>query len=130
MFMDLKEVVPDPIKGNPDVAFRVEFSRLDAERGFIESQDRETAMLAMLTGDEELLSQSSSLDYSECANRLLPPLATCPPSHLPLHLHCPFSPPFSSLHWPRAALLTRAHVAPVSPPPAHLPRYRLAGTPI
>ena len=85
MFMDLKEVVPDPIKGNPDVAFRVEFSRLDAERGFIESQDRETAMLAMLTGDEELLSQSSSLDYSECANRLLPPLATCPPYSLCLH---------------------------------------------
>ena len=40
MFVDLKEIVPDPIKGNPDVVCEIEFSRLDAERGFIESQVR------------------------------------------------------------------------------------------
>ena len=65
MFCDLKEVVPDPIKGNPDVHCEIEFSRLDAERGFIESQDREQAMLAMLTGDETLMAQSSNLDFDE-----------------------------------------------------------------
>ena len=54
MFVDLKEVVPDPIKGNPDVVCELEFSRLDCERGFIEAQDREQAMLAMLTGDDTL----------------------------------------------------------------------------
>lgn len=60
MFVDLKEVVLDPIKGMPDIDCHLELSRLDAERGFVESQDRDQAMLAMLTGDADLMAQVRS----------------------------------------------------------------------
>ncbi len=65
MFVELKELVLDPIRGNPDINVYYELSRLDAERAFIEAQDREQAILAMLTGDKQLLSQSSLLDLAE-----------------------------------------------------------------
>ena len=65
LFCDLKEVVLDPIRGNPDINVAYELSRLDAERCFVEAQDRDQAILGMLTGDEAILSSTSLLDYDE-----------------------------------------------------------------
>ena len=65
MFVEMKELVPDPIRGNPDINVYYELSRLDAERAFIEAQDREQAILGMLTGDKQLLAASSLLDFAE-----------------------------------------------------------------
>ena len=38
---------------------------MDVERGFIESQDRDEAMLAIITGNVKLLENANELDYEE-----------------------------------------------------------------
>ena len=48
MFCDLKEIVLDPIRGNPDIETAYELSRLDAEKAFVEAQDREQVRKAAL----------------------------------------------------------------------------------
>ena len=65
LFVDLKEMVDNPIAGLPMIECNVELSRMDAERGFIEAQDRGEAMLAMITNDEKLMEASANMIFEE-----------------------------------------------------------------
>ena len=65
LLVDLKVVVDNPIVGEKPLTYVIELSRMDVERGFIESQDRDEAMLAIITGNVKLLENANELDYEE-----------------------------------------------------------------
>ena len=65
LLIDLKIVVDNPVVGMEPLKYTVELSRMDVERGFIESQDKEEALLAIVTGNNKLLENANELDFEE-----------------------------------------------------------------
>ena len=65
LLLDLKVVVDNPVVGEKPLVYNVELSRMDVERGFIESQDRDEALEAIVTGNVSLLANSNELDLEE-----------------------------------------------------------------
>ena len=65
LLVDLKVVVDNPIVGEKPLTYVIELSRMDVERGFIESQDRDAALTAIITGNNSLMEDSNELDFEE-----------------------------------------------------------------
>ena len=52
--------------GEKPIVVVLELSRMDVERGVIESQDRDEALEAIITGNMRLLEKSNELDFDDC----------------------------------------------------------------
>ena len=65
LLVDLKVVVDNPITGEKPLTYLIELSRMDVERGFIESQDRDEALTAIITGSVKLMENANELDFEE-----------------------------------------------------------------
>ena len=52
MIVHLKVVVDNPVSKERPLSYDIELSRMDAERGFVESQEQEETLLAVISGGE------------------------------------------------------------------------------
>ena len=68
MIVQLKVVVDNPVSRERPLTYDIELSRMDAERGFVESQEQEETLLAVISGGEMSASTAgavSSMDFKE-----------------------------------------------------------------
>jgi len=65
LLLDIKCVVENPVTGERPLIYMIELSRMDVERGFIESQNREEALEAIVSGNTSKLADSNELNLEE-----------------------------------------------------------------
>lgn len=71
LLVDLKVVVDNPITGEKPLTYLIELSRMDVERGFIEAQDKDAALQAIITGSTKGMEDANELVRTTTRARIL-----------------------------------------------------------